>query len=199
MHPDQVVDIFRQTGALLEGHFLYTSGRHGEKFLQAARVLQYPNHTEALCKALCNALRNSLAENLGDTKIDLVAGPATGGIILAYETARHLNARAIFSEKDEDGAQSIRRGFRIDPGARVFVVEDIVTTGGSVQKTIEHLRSRGAKVVAVGVLIDRSSGKANFDCPFIPLAQLELQSWQPEDCPLCKSGAPLIEPDDIVV
>jgi orotate phosphoribosyltransferase len=191
MQPEEVVDLFRKTGALLEGHFIYTSGRHGDRFLQAARVLQYPNHTERLCRAL--------ARTLNRDDIALVAGPATGGIILAYETARHLNARAVFSEKAADGSMSIRRGFRIDPGAPAFVVEDIITTGGSVQKTIDHLRERGADVVAVGALIDRSGGTAHFDCPFYALAAIELESWPPGACPLCAKNAPLVEPDTIVV
>ena len=188
---DAVLDIFRQAGALLEGHFLYTSGRHGEKFLQAARVLQYPGHTERLCKALAGIF--------ADAKVELVVGPATGGIILAYETARHLNARAAFTEKDPIEGMALKRGFALKPGARTLVVEDIITTGGSVRKTVEHLRRRGAEVVGVGALIDRSGGQAAFDCRYEALAKLSLVSYAPEECPLCREGHALIEPDDIVI
>ena len=187
---EEAIDIFKEAGALLEGHFIYTSGRHGERFLQAARVLQYPNLVERLCKAM--------AESVKDLNVDLVVGPATGGIILAYETARHLNCRGVFTEKDGDDAMALKRGFALKPGTRILVVEDIVTTGGSVRKTIEHLEKRGAEVVAVSVLIDRSRGEAQFDCPFFPLSTLELRSWSPEECDLCKQGEALVEPDDIV-
>ena len=191
MEQKEVIGLFRETGALLEGHFVYTSGRHGNRFLQASRVLQYPEQTERLCRAL--------AETVAGEGVELVVGPATGGIILSYETARQLNCRAAFTEKDGDGAMSMRRGFRLEKGTKIYVVEDIVTTGGSVRKTVEHLRSRGGEVVGVGVLIDRSSGRASFDCAYRALAELELESWPPETCPLCAAGTPLVEPDDLFV
>lgn len=191
MDPESVVEIFKKTGALLEGHFLYTSGRHGEQFLQAARVLQHPNYTEQLCKAM--------AATVGDREVDLVVGPATGGIILAYETARHLDARAAFTEKDESGGMALKRGFTLKPGARILLVEDITTTGGSVKKSLIHLQERGAKILGVSVLIDRSGGQADFDCPFNPLAALSMKSWEPKNCPLCEKGEALIEPDDIKI
>lgn len=190
LKPDDVLNLFREAGALLEGHFIYTSGRHGRQFLQAARVMQYPERTAALCEAL--------AARFQDDGIDLVVGPATGGIVLAYETARHLGCRAAYTEKDE-GGMALKRGFRLKPGEKVLVVEDIITTGGSVKKSIDHLRARGAEVVGVGVLIDRSGGEARFDCRFEALTALNMQSWQPEDCPLCAEGKPLIEPDDLIV
>lgn len=188
---DEVIQVFRDAGALLEGHFLYTSGRHGERFLQAARVLQYPQHTERLCRAL--------AARFADAGVDLVVGPATGGIILSYETARHLHTRAAFTEKDADEGMALKRGFTLLPDTRVLVVEDIITTGGSVKKTIAHLRRRGANVVGVGVLIDRSGGQASFDCRYEALANLQLKSYAQEDCALCKAGQPVIEPDDILL
>ncbi len=191
MTPECVIDIFRQTGALLDGHFLYTSGRHGRQFLQAARVLQYPDHTETLCRAMAESARHD--------RVDLVVGPATGGIILAYETARHLQCRAAFTEKDGAGGMALKRGFALKPGTRVLVVEDIITTGGSVQKTIGHVAARGAEVVGVSVLIDRSGGQARFPCPFRPLATLALESWPAEGCASCAAGQPLVEPDDLVV
>ena len=188
---DEVLHIFRGAGALLEGHFLYTSGRHGERFLQAARVLQYPDQTEKLCRAL--------AAQFANDAVELVVGPATGGIILSYETARHLKARAAFTEKDPVEGMALKRGFALRQGLRVLVVEDIITTGGSVKKTIDHLRKRGADVVGVGALIDRSGGQAAFDCRFEALAQLNLQSYAPDSCPMCAEGKDLVEPDDIVL
>ena len=188
---EQTIDIFKQAGALLEGHFIYTSGRHGERFLQAARVLQYPQHVETLCRAI--------AEQAQDLNVELVVGPATGGIILAYETARHLAVRGVFAEREENGGMAVKRGFSIPEGTRCLIVEDIVTTGGSVQKTIDHLTQRGAQVVGVSVLIDRSAGEAHFDCPYLPLATLSMKSWAPDACDLCDSGVALLEPDDIVI
>jgi orotate phosphoribosyltransferase len=188
---EAVIDVFRQAGALLEGHFVYVSGRHGSKFLQAARVLQFPEHTERLCAALAQRFR--------EEEVALVVGPATGGIILAYETARHLHCRAAFSEKEEGGGMAVRRGFRIAPGVRTLVVEDIITTGGSVQKTIDHLRERGAEIVGVGALIDRSGGSAHFDCRFEALAELHLESYPPDAVPEALQRIPVLEPDDLIL
>ncbi len=191
MNPQEVIQVFRDAGALLEGHFVYTSGRHGRQFLQAARVLQYPEHIERLCAAMADKFR-------GD-QIDLVVGPATGGIILAYATARHLGCRAAYSEKDGEGGMAVKRGFSVRPGTRVLVVEDIVTTGGSVKKTIDHLRARGAVVAGVSVLIDRSGGEASFDCPYRPLAELAMQSFPPDALSDDLRATPPVEPDDIVL
>ena len=190
MTSTDVISVFKDSGALLDGHFTYASGRHGSQFLQAARVLQFPDRTEALCAAM--------AEKFSDAGVELVCGPATGGIILSYETARHLGCRAVFTEKDGQGGQALKRGFALKPGTRTLVVEDIITTGGSVRKTVEHLRERGAEVVGVSVLIDRSAGEASFDCAFEPLAELSMKSWDPESCDLCAKGDPLIEPDDLL-
>ncbi|MBI5092254.1 MAG: orotate phosphoribosyltransferase [Candidatus Hydrogenedentes bacterium] len=190
MTPEQVVNLFRKQGALLEGHFIFASGRHGNRFLQAARILQHPTHTERLCR--------ELAARFQRLKVDVVIGPATGGILLAYETARKLGCRAAFTEKDGHGGMILKRGFVLKPGTRALVVEDVITTGGSVQKTIDHLSERGAEIVGVGVLIDRSGGEAKFDCRFEALAQLPLESWSPELCELCTKGIPVVDPDDLV-
>lgn len=190
MTSDEVVQAFKDAGALLEGHFLFTSGRHGRQFLQAARVLQYPEHTDRLTAAIGAQFR--------DAGIELVVGPATGGIVLAYATARALGARGAYTEKDAEGGMALKRGIAVPTGIRTLVVEDIVTTGGSVQKSIAHLRARGAEVVGVSVLIDRSAGRASFDCQFAPLAHLDMESWPPEACPLCARGERLLEPDDLL-
>lgn len=190
MTEKEVIDLFSDAGALLEGHFVYASGRHGRRFLQAARVLQFPAHTERLCKAI--------AGRFAGAGIEVVCGPATGGIILAYETARHLGCRAMFTERDETDELVLRRGFRLEPRSRVLVVEDIITTGGSVKKTVTHLRKRGAEVVGVAALIDRSAGEAQFDCRFEPLARLPMESWHPDRCVLCKQKVPLVDPDELL-
>ncbi len=189
MTENEVIELFCKVGALLEGHFLYTSGRHGRHFLQAARVLQFSSQTERLCQAI--------AERFREDGVEAVCGPAMGGILLAYETARHLTSRALFTERDESGGMGLKRGFRVGPGTRVLVVEDIITTGGSVKKTIAHLTQRGAQVVGVAALIDRSNGEAQFECRFEPLAHLPLESWPPAGCPLCQQGVPLTDPDEL--
>lgn len=189
MTNEQVLEIFRKAGALLEGHFIYTSGRHGRHFLQASRVMQYPEHVDTLCGALAERFRND--------GVQLVVGPATGGIVLAYATARHLKCRCAFTEKDGAGGMALKRGIKLDRGTRVLVVEDIVTTGGSVQKTIDHLRGRGADIVGVGILIDRSGGEAKFDCPFHALARLTLESFAPDDPRAAQLPGPPIDPDHL--
>ena len=174
----------------MEGHFVYASGRHGSQYIQAARVMQYPDRLERLCRALAKPFKSA--------GIDLVVGPAIGGILLAYETARQLGCRGAFVEKDGAGGMALKRGFALEPGVRVLLVEDIVTTGGSVQKALEHLRSRGAEVMGVAVLIDRSSGEASFDCPFHSLATLDMKSYAPDDLEIAKLEGPPIDPDDLM-
>jgi len=188
MTSSEVLTLFRECGGLLEGHFVYTSGRHGRLFLQAARVLQYPEHVERLCAAM--------AEPFQDAEIELVVGPATGGIILAYETARQLGCRAAFTERD-GAAMAMKRGFHLEPATRVLVVEDVITTGGSVEQSLQHLRDRGAEIVGVGALVDRSGGHAQFDCPYAPLAEVDFESYDAND-PRAKAlpGEP-IDPDEL--
>ena len=187
----EVFDYFKKAGALLEGHFIYASGRHGRQFLQAARVLQYPEYTGPLCIAMADLFRND--------NVQLVAGPATGGIILAYDTARSLGVRGVFAEKEPDGSMAVKRGFAIPKGIRVLIVEDIVTTGGSILKTIEHLESRGAEIVGVAGLIDRSGGKVDFKYPYRPVARLNTESWAPDEVPAALAAVPVMEPDDLVI
>lgn len=191
MNEAEVIETFKKAGALLEGHFIYASGRHGNQFLQAARVLQYPEHTGALCAAMADQFR--------DDTIELVVGPATGGIILAYETARSLGVRGVFAEKEPDGSMAVKRGFAIPRGVRTLVVEDIITTGGSVLKTIKHLEGRGAQIVGVAALIDRSGGTADFRYPYRPVARLNMQSWPPDEVPATLRAIPVMEPDDLVL
>ncbi|MCX8063957.1 MAG: orotate phosphoribosyltransferase [Candidatus Hydrogenedentes bacterium] len=189
MNSEDVIKIFTDYGALLSGHFKFTSGRHGDKFLQFARIAHYPQITERLCK--------SLAERFEKFQPDLVVGPATGGIVLAYEVAKFLSCRTGFLEKDSDGTMSMKRGFPFRKGWKVVIVEDITTTGGSVKKCIDHINLRGGLVVGVGAIVNRNPGKVVFDVPFFSLAEISLLSWSPEECPLCAKGLSIIDPDNI--
>lgn len=182
MKEAEVRALFVETGAILEGHFLLTSGLHSPLYVEKFQVLQYPRHTEKLCAAL--------AERFKDEQVELVVGPVTGGIILAHEVGKQLGTRAIFTER-ENGKMTLRRGFVIEPGQRVLVVEDIVTTGGSVQEVIEVVREQGGTPVGVGILVDRSGGKADFGIPAQALLHLTVPTYQPDGCPLCRDGAAL--------
>jgi len=185
MQMQEVLDIFRRTGVLLEGHFKLTSGRHSPMFLQCSQLMQYPGEAGPVAEAL--------AAMLAGVGVDAVIGPAMGGIVLGYEVARALGKRAIFAER-QDGVMTLRRGFRIEPGERFVVVEDAVSTGGSVREVIDVVRQAGGEVVAVGVLVDRSGGKVDFGVPSYALSTLEVPSHAPEDCPLCRDGVPLTSP-----
>jgi orotate phosphoribosyltransferase len=185
MTKEEILKLFSDTGVLKTGHFLLTSGRHSGKYLQCAQLLQYPEATEKACQ--------ELAKNFKDMNIETVISPAVGGILVSYEMARALNTRAIFAEREE-GKMTLRRGFTLRPGERVLVVEDVVTTGGSVKEVIDLVRAHGAEVVAVGVLVDRSGGKVDFKVPTFCLLGLEVESYSPEECPLCKQGLPVIKP-----
>lgn len=171
--------IFTEAGALLEGHFKLTSGRHSNRYMQCAQVLQFPNLTEQLAA--------HIVEQYKEDEIELVVGPAMGGIIVAYEVARQLGVPALFTER-LDGKMQLRRGFTIYPGQRVLVVEDVVTTGGSVQEVIDIVKQSDAEVWGVAVLVDRSAGQADFGVKQVAVLELDVESWPPEACPLCQAG-----------
>ncbi|TYP52485.1 orotate phosphoribosyltransferase [Thermosediminibacter litoriperuensis] len=185
MTQEQIRKLFTETGVLQTGHFILTSGRHSSKYLQCARLLQYPTAAEKACR--------ELAQNFKDMEVQTVIGPALGGIIVSYEVARALDARALFAER-ENGRMVLRRGFALKPGERVLVVEDVVTTGGSVKEVSEFVKSCGAEVLAVGALVDRSGGKVDFGVPSRYLLNLEVESYLPEECPLCAQGIPAEKP-----
>lgn len=179
LNQNEAEKIFTDSGALLNGHFILTSGRHSNQYMQCAQVLQYPGYTEDLAKHLADKFRND--------GVEVVIGPAMGGIIVAYEVARQLGVPALFTER-QDGAMTLRRGFTIKPGQKVLVVEDVVTTGGSVKEVIEVVREQGGEVVGVGVLVDRSNGQVSFGVKQEPVLAMDIQSWTTEECPLCKTG-----------
>ena len=186
--PTVVEDIFSRAGAYLEGHFLLSSGRHSPFYLEKFQVLQWPQETERLCQAI--------AESARGLAVQTVAGPTTGGIILAHEVARQLGARAVYAERSPDGrTREFRRGFRLNPGERVLVVDDVMSTGGSVHETIDAVRANGAEVVGVGVLVDRSAGEASFGgLPLIALWEVSIPAYSADRCPQCAQGIPLVKP-----
>jgi orotate phosphoribosyltransferase len=187
---ESVVALFRSRGAYLEGHFRLTSGLHSGGYLQCALVLQYPEAAEKLGRALAAELRQAAA-----APVQLVASPALGGLIIGHEVARALGTRFIFTERDAStGKMTLRRGFQVTPGEAAVVVEDVITTGGSTQDVIEVLRVAGANVLAAGSIIDRSGGLAAVGAPRVALATLQLNSHQPEACPLCAQGLPVSKP-----
>ncbi len=185
MTENRLHDMLEKSQAKLKGHFRLTSGLHSDTYLQCARLTQYPEFGEEIGQALADKFR-------GDN-IDVVVGPAMGGIILAYETARWLKVPALFTER-KDGAMTLRRGFEIEPGQRIVITEDVVTTGGSVKEVITLLEELGAVVVGVGSIIDRSNGKANFGYSFRALLKVEVVTYEPDSCPLCQQGIPTIKP-----
>jgi orotate phosphoribosyltransferase len=182
---EEIIKILKDKEVMLEGHFLLTSGRHSGQYMQCAKLFQYADVSEVICK--------QLAEQFVDIKIDMVAGPAIGGIIMAYEMGRQLGVKNVFAER-ENGKMTFRRGFEISKGARVLVTEDVVTTGGSVKEVMELIRSLGGEVVGVGSVVDRSNGAVDFGVPFQAALAMEVVSYDPEGCPLCASGIPAVKP-----
>ena len=185
MNREEVVERFRRTGALLEGHFVLTSGMHSPQYLQCALVLQHPSEAEAFGRAIAGQFRSA--------GVETVTAPAIGGIVVGWETARALNVRSLWTEREE-GRMTLRRGFTVRPGERVLVVEDVITTGGSTRETCDALRAAGALVVGAASIIDRSAGRADVGVPRSALATLEVPAVSPADCPLCAEGVPAIKP-----
>ncbi|CAN5693269.1 orotate phosphoribosyltransferase [soil metagenome] len=179
------LDLFRQSGALLEGHFRLSSGLHSGRYLQSALVLQHPEHAAVLGAAIADRVR--------DLKANVVLSPALGGIVIAHEVARALGVRAIFAER-QDGKLALRRGFTLSPSDRVLVVEDVITTGGSTVETIDVAEAAGAQVLAAAAIIDRGEGAARVRVPLIPLVKLEVPTHQPDTCPMCAKGDPVVKP-----
>jgi orotate phosphoribosyltransferase len=187
---ESVLELFRSTGAYLEGHFRLTSGLHSAEYLQCALVLQHPAAAERLGRLLAQELRT-----LAPGKIDLVASPALGGLIIGHEVARALGTHFLFTERDAStGKMTLRRGFFVPPGETAVVVEDVITTGGSTADVIAVLRAAGGRVVAAGSIVDRSGGRADVGVPRVALATLQLAAHHLQECPLCARGIPLAKP-----
>jgi len=189
MTTEDILKVFEDNHALLTGHFLLSSGLHSSRYLQCALVLQHPAVAEKLCAEL--AAKAKADASIG--QIDLVIAPALGGVFVAHETARALGTRALFTERQEK-TMTLRRGFSIQPGERCFVVEDVVTTGGSTREVMEVIAAHGGITVGAGSLIDRSGGAVDLGVPRHALAVLEVPTYKPEDCPMCKEGSTAIKP-----
>lgn len=179
MNRQRVEEILREINVLQEGHFLLTSGRHSNQYMQCARILEYPQYTVELSSIIADAFKND--------NIDVVIGPAMGGVIFSYEVARQLGVRNLFAEREE-GRMTLRRGFTIAEGSRVLIAEDVITTGGSVREVMEIVKEHKAELVGVAVLVDRSNGKLDFGCKLKAAYTTEVISYQAEDCPICKEG-----------
>ena len=187
---ESILEIFKSTGAYLQGHFRLTSGLHSAEYLQCALVLQHPAAAERLGRMLAEELRQ-----YAPAGVKLVAAPALGGLIIGHEVARALGARFLFTERNADTkVMALRRGFTVSPGETAVVVEDVITTGGSTQDVIEVLTAAGAKVLAAGSIIDRSGGHASVGVPRVALATLQVAAHYPEQCPMCALGIPVVKP-----
>jgi orotate phosphoribosyltransferase len=185
-----VLELFRSTGAYLQGHFRLTSGLHSGEYLQCALVLQHPTAAETLGRQLAEQVRGLTPE-----PISVVVSPAMGGLIIGHEVARALSTRFLFTERDaESRKMSLRRGFSVAPGETAVVIEDVITTGGSTLDVVEVLQGLGAKVVAAGSIIDRSGGHADVGVPRVALATMQVAAHYPEQCPMCASGVPVVKP-----
>lgn len=182
---EEVLQIFKKAGALLEGHFQLTSGLHSPVYWEKFRVLQYPEYTEKLCQLIADHFRNE--------RIQVVAGPTTGGIILAFEVAKLLGVRGIFAEKEEK-TRVFRRGFHINADERVLIVDDILTTGGSLKETIEAVNKLRGNIIGIGIMVDRSQHGIDFNIPLFSCIRSATTTFNPDDCPLCRQGIPLIKP-----
>ncbi len=185
-----VIELFEKTGAYLRGHFRLTSGLHSPEYLQCAKVLAYPTYAEHLGTQLAAQLPRST-----EKKIDLVVAPALGGLIIGHEVARALSVPFLFTERDSStGHMSLRRGFEIQPKQTAVVIEDVITTGGSLREVVDLIRAAGAEVLAGGSIIDRSNGKADIGVLRVALERLNVVTYDPNDCPLCRQGMPIIKP-----
>jgi orotate phosphoribosyltransferase len=180
MKREEILKLLEQVGAVRTGHFELSSGRHSATYIQCALVLEHPQHAEALGRALADLFR--------DLSVACVVSPALGGILVGYEVARALGVRSLFVERDRSGQMALRRGFEIRPGERVLVIEDVWTTGGSTRETIGVVEEEGGLVVAAGALIDRSGGRLELNVPSRALLEMEVPSYEPDDCPLCHAG-----------
>jgi orotate phosphoribosyltransferase len=186
---ESILETFRTTGAYLNGHFRLTSGLHSPAYLQCALVLQHPRHAAELGGLLADELRKLTPEPVG-----LVVSPALGGLIVGHEVARALGARFIFTERDENKKMALRRGFTVAPGESAFVVEDVITTGGSTRDVVEVLRAAGARPLAAGSIVDRSGGVADVGAPRVALVTLQVVTYDLAGCPLCAQGVPVVKP-----
>ncbi len=188
MADDRILGTLRAAGALREGHFVLSSGRHSDQYIEKFDLFRQPKATSEVCTVIADGFRGQ--------EIDVIVGPTTGGVILAFEVARQLNAAAAYAERSPgtDVGREFRRGTTFSPGARVLVVDDILTTGGSLRETLSALASHPVEVAGVVVLVDRSGGEANLGVPYLALATMDIATWDVADCPICERGEPVVKP-----
>ena len=187
MTDNEIFDILRKTNVMKEGHFILTSGKHSDKYMQCAMLFQYPEESKKCCDALAEKI---LADGI---KVDTVVSPAVGGILMGYQMSECLDVRNIFAER-ENGKMSLRRGFEVRPGENIVVCEDVVTTGGSVKEVVALLQEKGANVTCVCSIVDRSRGTADFGVPFKSLVEINFDTYEADECPLCKNGDNAVKP-----
>jgi orotate phosphoribosyltransferase len=181
-----ILEIFKKSGAILEGHFLLNSGLHSPVYWEKFQVLQYPDYTEQLCHLISN--------HFAKQEIQVVVGPTTGGIILAYEVARQLGIRGIFAEKENTHRRIFKRSFGINPGERALIVDDVITTGKSIREVLALVNERGGIIIGIGVMVDRSEHKQEFGVPLFSCLRSITPTYKPQDCPLCAAAIPLTKP-----
>ncbi|MCL2007060.1 MAG: orotate phosphoribosyltransferase [Treponema sp.] len=191
-HTTDTITLLKKSGALLEGHFLLSSGRHGDQYFQCALLLSRPERAAAALSGLIAQLKADMSA--GKIRIDAVVGPAIGGIIVAYELGRQLGLPALFTERDDSGVMTLRRGFEIKQDMSILVAEDVVTTAKSSGECIKALEEAGAKIAGLACIVDRRAPGLEIDLPFYPACRLEAKTWAPDDCELCREGLPLVKP-----
>jgi orotate phosphoribosyltransferase len=190
---EKIIELLRESNAMLEGHFLLSSGRHSDKYFQCAKLLQYPDKARAALKPVAEKIGEDIKS--GKIKVDMVVGPAMGGIIAAWEVARQLSLPAIFTERDDTGAMTLRRGFELQTGQNILIVEDVVTTGKSSMECAAAIEATGAKVTALACVVDRRTENAeDIPWPFYPAVKISSANWDACECGLCKQGIPAVKP-----
>jgi orotate phosphoribosyltransferase len=189
---EKTINLLRDSGAMLEGHFLLSSGRHADRYFQCAKLLQYPERAAAALAPIAEHIRADISA--GRLAIDAIVGPAMGGIIVAYELGRQLGLPAFFTERDENSAMSLRRGFEVKPGARILIAEDVVTTAKSSGESTRALEALGARIVALACVVDRRSEGVAVSWPLYAACKVDVANWPAEDCELCRKGIPAIKP-----
>jgi len=189
---ENVLALLRASGAMLEGHFLLSSGRHSDKYFQCAKLLQYPDKAESVIATIGEKIKSDI--QAGKLEIHAVVGPAMGGIIVAYELGKQLGLPAFFTERDDTGKMALRRGFEIKPGQKILITEDVVTTGKSFGECAAVLEEHGAKIAALACLVDRREAGINIPWLFYPACKVDAGNWEAESCGLCKKGIPVVKP-----
>jgi orotate phosphoribosyltransferase len=183
---EELLQIFKKTNGILEGHFLLTSGLHSDQYFEKFQVLKHPNYVEVLCEEMANYFR--------DQNVDVVVGPTTGGVILSYEVGKQLGTEAIFAEPAGDGnGRILKRGFTIEKGQKVLIVDDVLTTGRSVKEVIKLVESYGGVIVGIAIMVDRSNGTTDLGYPMKSLLQVDVKAYTPEECPMCQAGIPITQ------